>query len=130
MRGPVRAGFVEPEVLDSYLGWISKPDGARWLVHFFGQYRVRPRPELSKRLDAIECPTAIVWGTTDEYLRTAITEDLAAQIPKAELTLIENAGHFVMEEAPDAVLDALRRLLTRGGVPRRTTIDRHRQSQG
>ena len=38
---------------------------------------------------------------------------LAARIPDAELTLIEQAGHFVMEEAPDSVLVALRHLLAR-----------------
>jgi pimeloyl-ACP methyl ester carboxylesterase len=112
LRGVVRAGVIEPEVLDRYLGWISEPDGARWLVHFFGQYRVGERRELGDRLGEIECPTAIVWGLRDAYLRTEVAEELAAQIPNAELSLID-AGHFVMEEAPDAVLGVLKRLLDR-----------------
>jgi pimeloyl-ACP methyl ester carboxylesterase len=117
MRGAVRAGVIEPEVLDRYLGWISEPDGDRWLVHFFGQYRVGARAELGDRLGEIECPTAIVWGAEDEYLRTEVAEELAAQIPNAELSLI-NAGHFVMEEAPVVVLDALNRLLGGPSSPR------------
>lgn len=112
LRGVVRAGVIEPEVLDRYLGWISEPDGARWLVHFFGQYRVGERTELGERLGEIECPTAIVWGRRDAYLRREVAEELAAQIPNAELSLID-AGHFVMEEAPDAVLGALKRLVAR-----------------
>lgn len=106
-------GVVEPQVLDQYLGWISEPVGARWLVHFFGQYRVKARPELGAALGEITCPTAVVWGTEDRYLRTAIAEELAAGIPAADLTLIPDTGHFVMEEAPDLVTDALARLLRR-----------------
>lgn len=108
LRGLVRGGAIEPEVLDRYLAWISEPDGARWLVHFFGEYRVGERPELGE----VACPTAIVWGTRDPYLRTEIAEELAARIPNAELSPID-AGHFVMEEEPSAVLGALKRLLDR-----------------
>lgn len=114
LRGAVRAGAIEPDVLDRYLGWMAEPEGARWLLHFFGQYRVAPRTELDQGLGRIACPTAIVWGARDAYLRTAVAEDLAARIPDAELTLVD-AGHFVMEEEPRAVLDALRLLLARPG---------------
>lgn len=113
LRRPIRAGVIDRHTLDSYLHWMSTPHGARWLLHFFGQYEVRARPELADGLDAIRCPTAIIWGTADDYLRTSIAEQLAARIPDAELTLIEQAGHFVMEEAPDTVLVALRHLLAR-----------------
>jgi pimeloyl-ACP methyl ester carboxylesterase len=37
----------------------------------------------------------------------------APRIPAAELTLIPDTGHFVMEEAPDPVSEALLRLLVR-----------------
>jgi hypothetical protein len=94
---------------------MSTTEGARWVLHFFGDCRVPARTELADRLGTILCPTAIVWGTGDDYLRLTIAEELATRIPAAELTLIAGAGHFVMEKAPDAALAALRRLLARDG---------------
>ena len=61
----------------------------------------------------IGCPTAIVWGRDDPYLRPAIAEELAARIPGAELTMLDGTRHFVMEERPDEVTAALQRLLER-----------------
>ncbi|NKQ58422.1 alpha/beta hydrolase [Amycolatopsis sp. K13G38] len=113
MRGLLRSGAVDRETLDSYLGWMSTTDGVRWLLHYFGEYRVPARQDLAQGLGKIQCPTTIVWGARDEYLRTVIAEELGEGIPGAELLLIGNAGHFVMEEAPDDVLAALRKLLSR-----------------
>ncbi len=111
LRGLVRRGVVDKDTLDSYLSWMSTRDGARWLARHFGDYRVPARADLAAGLGTIHCPTAIVWGTADPYLRTSIAEELAEGIPNAELTLLDGVGHFVMEEAPDAVLAALEKLL-------------------
>ncbi|GHE77487.1 hydrolase [Amycolatopsis deserti] len=113
LRKPLREGVIDPDTLDDYLGWMSGTDGARWLLHYFSEYRVPARRDLAEGLGRIPCPTAIVWGTGDDYLRTTIAEELAAGIPHAELTLIDGAGHFVMEKAPQEVLTALRGLLAR-----------------
>jgi cis-3-alkyl-4-acyloxetan-2-one decarboxylase len=112
--GPlVRRGFMDDEVLDSYLGWMDTPEGRGWLVHFFGDYRVAVRPELRERLGEIACPTAIVWGRDDAYLRPTVATELAERIPRAELTMLDGTGHFVMEERPAEVTAALERLLAR-----------------
>ena len=113
MAALVSDGTVEPALLDDYVGWMADPEGARWLLHFFAEYSVRRRPELRNGLPRIGCPTAVVWGRRDRYLRPAIAEELAAQIPNAELTIIDEAGHFIMEQRPSAVTDALLRLLAR-----------------
>ncbi|WP_168200957.1 alpha/beta fold hydrolase [Allokutzneria sp. NRRL B-24872] len=111
--GMARTGAIDRETLDDYLGWMSTKDGARWLLHFFSHYRVSARKDLADALGEIRCPTAIVWGTPDTYLSTTIATELAAGIPRAELTLVEGGGHFVMEKAPEAVSRALEHLLTR-----------------
>jgi cis-3-alkyl-4-acyloxetan-2-one decarboxylase len=113
MAALVSDGTLEPALLDDYVGWMADREGARWLLHFFADYSVRRRPELRDGLRRIGCPTAVVWGRLDRYLRTAIAQELATEIPNAELTMIDDAGHFVMEERPSAVTDALIRLLAR-----------------
>jgi pimeloyl-ACP methyl ester carboxylesterase len=109
----VRSGAVDPELVESYVAWMEEPDARRWLLHFFGAYRVAARPELRRRLGEIGCPTAVIWGERDEYLRPEIAQELAREIPKAELTMIGDAGHFVTEERPEAVTAALEALLGR-----------------
>jgi pimeloyl-ACP methyl ester carboxylesterase len=109
----LRRGLIDRELLESYVGWMDRPEGRRWLLHFFGDYRVAVRPELRRRLGEIRCPAAVVWGREDPYLRPGIALELAAEIPNARLTMLEGAGHFVMEERPDEVSEIMLALLQR-----------------
>ncbi|MFC8101995.1 alpha/beta fold hydrolase [Streptomyces sp. NPDC057363] len=109
----VRAGHLDAGVLESYVAWMDTPEGRRQLLHFFGDYRTAPRPELRRRLPGIVCPTSVVWGREDTYLRPAIATELAEAIPGAELTMLDDTGHWVMDERPAEVTAALRRLLAR-----------------
>jgi len=109
----LRRGLIDRELLESYVGWMDRPEGRRWLLHFFGDYRVAVRPELRRRLGEIGCPTAVIWGREDPYLRPEIALELAAEIPNARRTMLEGTGHFVMEERPDEVSEALLALLER-----------------
>jgi cis-3-alkyl-4-acyloxetan-2-one decarboxylase len=108
----IRGGFIDRELLESYVGWMKEPEGRRWLIHFFGDYRVAARPELRRRLGEIVSPTAVIWGRDDAYIRPEIAEELTEGIPDAELTMLD-AGHFVMEERPAEVTAALQELLAR-----------------
>ncbi|MER6167561.1 alpha/beta fold hydrolase [Streptomyces violaceorubidus] len=109
----VRAGHLDARVLDGYLDWMAAPEGRRWLLHYFGDYRTPARPELRRRLRDITCPTAVVWGRADPYLSPAIATGLAGAVSGAELTMLDDAGHWVMDERPSAVTEALGRLLER-----------------
>jgi pimeloyl-ACP methyl ester carboxylesterase len=113
MAALIRDGILDAALLDNYVSWMGDRHGARWLLHFFADYSVRRRPELRDGLPRICCPTAVIWGRKDAYLSTAIAEELSRNIPRAELTMLDDAGHFVMEQRPAAVNDALVRLLKR-----------------
>ncbi|GAA4821900.1 alpha/beta hydrolase [Streptomyces ziwulingensis] len=109
----VRAGHLDPRTLAGYVDWMDTPEGGRWLLHFFSHYRTAPRPDLRRGLDRITCPTAVIWGRADSYLSPDIATELATRIPRAELTMPADVGHWVMDERPDTVSDALLRLLAR-----------------
>ncbi|MFE6281212.1 alpha/beta fold hydrolase [Streptomyces sp. NPDC057877] len=112
--GPlVESGYVSREVMSGYLAHVGPLESRRWLTHFFGHYRTAARPELRRRLDRVTCPVAVVWGRRDKYLSPAIAAELAARIPHAELTMVDDAGHWVMDERPAEVNAALERLLSR-----------------
>jgi pimeloyl-ACP methyl ester carboxylesterase len=62
-------------------------------------------------LPAISVPVLILWGEEDSWLPAATSERIASLIPKAHRVLLPNAGHFAMEDRPEAVAAELRRFL-------------------
>jgi len=58
-------------------------------------------------LKEIQVPTLVVVGREDTYTPLALAEQLAEQIPEAQLTVIENAGHMPNLEQADAFNRAL-----------------------
>jgi len=117
LRRHIAQGCFDAALLDYYVGWMDRPEGRRWLVHFFRHYEMPARPELDAAVDHIACPTAIIWGDQDRYCPVSIGLDLASRIPDANLTLVKGADHYVMEERPDEVLKAIHLLLERSPNP-------------
>jgi pimeloyl-ACP methyl ester carboxylesterase len=52
-------------------------------------------------------PVLVVWGRQDGIIPAAHVKELQRAYPNAELRVIEDAGHLVMEEQPDAFAAAL-----------------------
>lgn len=67
------------------------------------------RPDARGVLPGIACPVLVMVGRQDRWSTLAQHEEMAATIPGAELAVIEDAGHFVSVEQPDAVTRALMR---------------------
>lgn len=65
------------------------------------------RPDARPVLPAIACPTLVMVGRQDRWATLAQHEEMAAAIPGAKLVVIEDAGHFVSVERPEAVTAAL-----------------------
>ena len=57
---------------------------------------------------ALTCPALIVSGSRDQMTHPKAAGKLAAVIGKVSSLSLEGAGHALMAEQPDAVLDALR----------------------
>lgn len=60
---------------------------------------------------AVSCPTLLVVGDRDLMTPRKAAEDLRTALPNAREALIAGAGHAMMSESPDAVLNALRNFL-------------------
>jgi haloalkane dehalogenase len=52
------------------------------------------------RLAALGVPALLVWGAHDPFAPPATAHRFARELPDAELVMIEDAGHFVWEDAP------------------------------
>ncbi|MEE6176039.1 alpha/beta fold hydrolase [Mycobacterium sp. 050134] len=108
-----RKGCFDNALEAEYLGWMDTPRGKRTYWEFFAHYPVSAVPWLADRLSTIACPVAVIWGDRDPYIPFGTARELAERIPGATLTRLRGADHYVMEERPDEVTDALRNLLLR-----------------
>jgi len=59
-------------------------------------------------------PVTLVWGERDPAFTEVHLQRWLQAFPDAALIRVPDAGHFVAEERPDAVIDALRGALQRG----------------
>jgi pimeloyl-ACP methyl ester carboxylesterase len=56
----------------------------------------------------VRCPTLVLAGAKDQMTSPKVARGLAGSINGAKLVILEGAGHAMMTEQPDAVLDTLR----------------------
>ena len=65
------------------------------------------RPDASPVLQAIHCPVLVMVGRQDCWSPLAQHEAMASITPRSRLVVIEDAGHFVPVEQPEACTAAL-----------------------
>lgn len=64
-------------------------------------------------------PVTLLWGMKDWCFRPECLERLQRLFPQARVRQLEDVGHYVMEEAPDEVLEELDKMLAQPAVARR-----------
>jgi pimeloyl-ACP methyl ester carboxylesterase len=65
------------------------------------------RADVRRELASLTAPTLILWGGRDPVLPARLAEEWQRRLPHAEVTLVPDAGHVPMVDAPDAVAEAL-----------------------
>ena len=62
------------------------------------------RPSLASRLSSLDIPVAIVGSMQDRICAQDDLIAMAEQIPDASLHFVEDSGHFIPLEAPEALV--------------------------
>lgn len=76
-----------------------------------GDFLACHRFDVTARLAEIETPTLVLCGALDKMMPPKFSESLRDGIPNARLCIVENAGHMLPLEQPQAVAEALKRFL-------------------
>jgi pimeloyl-ACP methyl ester carboxylesterase len=71
------------------------------------QQAIMARPDSRPGLPVIACPTLVLVGDSDQGTPPALSEEIAAAIPRSRLVVIPDCGHMSTLERPQAVTDAL-----------------------
>lgn len=71
------------------------------------------RPDRKSLLPRIAVPALVVAGYQDQIVSIEEAQSMADTLPESEILILENSGHMPMLENPDALGEALTRLIFR-----------------
>ncbi len=106
-------GKVSQDRCDQAGRYLREPEGR---TAFFRTLRQLYGPDLevlAPHYREIHCPTLVAHGVTDPLIRLWHAEQLASDIPTAELVRLPQCGHFPQEERPREVTELLAPFLER-----------------
>ena len=89
--------FITPEIIEGYMA----PTRVRGHLRALGSLMVDRRKDPPLDPAAISQPALIIWGAADHWLPASHGERLQALIPNSRMTVIDRAGHLVLEEQPE-----------------------------
>lgn len=62
-------------------------------------------------------PVLLLYGANDRIVPFSVGQGLRERIPQAKLVVIDEAGHLLLEEQPEACAAAIRRFLRKSTIP-------------
>ena len=62
---------------------------------------------IHERLQGLDVPVTLVWGMRDRVFQPVFLEQWRELFPDANVVELDDAAHFVPEDRPDAILEAL-----------------------
>ena len=78
----------------------------------FGLFKVYRGFDVAERLGDVTVPVLVLAGTHDRLCLPEASEHIAAQLPKAQLEILEDCGHMSMLEQHETFNDLLENFLT------------------
>lgn len=97
-------GIVTPAVMDEMMLAPRSEGYLAGMTRMMGQYQTGDEPRVASR---VKVPTLIAWGLQDKSKKPGELEELLRLIPGSRAARIENSGHYVQEEQPAAVAQAM-----------------------
>lgn len=95
---------MSEEIFQGYFKPWSTVEGQAAYYRFLGDFEEPYLDKLEAKMSAVVPETLILWGDNDTWIPLARGEKLQKLIPRATLRLIPQAGHFLMDDAPEPVI--------------------------
>ncbi|GAB7532924.1 alpha/beta hydrolase [Pseudomonas sp. 3A(2025)] len=111
---------LSEQALDIYSAPWTGPVGQPAFYRQIAQMDQVYTDEIEGLYDRLDCPVTVLWGRHDEWIPYAKGEALAGLISGHPCIAVENAGHLVQEDCPEAIVAAvLKTIFTRPTAPSR-----------
>ncbi|WP_118180186.1 alpha/beta fold hydrolase [Paraburkholderia phosphatilytica] len=111
VRGAIARPLADAELQPYVDPWLSE-QGCIGFYRQIAQMDQRYTDEVEPRYGSIRCTTQILWGEDDAWIPIARGRQLASAIPGAHFVAVPNAGHLMQEDAPEAIVAAVLRMIT------------------
>jgi len=104
---------LSPQALEIYSApWVG-PVGQAAFYRQIAQMDQAFTDEIEGQYGPLDCPVTVLWGRHDQWIPPDKGEELARRIGGKGCTLIEEAGHLVQEDCPEAIVAAVLNTLAR-----------------
>ncbi|HEX4775966.1 MAG TPA: alpha/beta fold hydrolase [Acidimicrobiia bacterium] len=113
------------DLVDASLPTMVSPsigdDERQWAERLLRDARTESAPTVARALavdlrdvlPTIDVPTLVVHGTHDVRAPRSVADELVARIPRAEMAVVDGAGHLVNVDAPERLANEVRAFLAR-----------------
>lgn len=108
---------VGEEALEAYLSQWRGPEGKEAYLRKDEALCERDTAPVEALLGSVRVPVQVVWGGEDAWLDPSQGRRLLETIPDATLKVVPDAGHFVMEDAPEEISEFLAGFFATSGEP-------------
>lgn len=96
----VGTGFEDADIDEYWLSFESEA-GRSGVLEMYRSGNFEDLIPYEGKLAALDVPTLVLWGESDDFAPVASAHRLADEIPGAELRFIAGAGHFLYSDAPE-----------------------------
>lgn len=106
----IQGGKLPDDLIDYYVGLLSNPDSLRGSFGFYRAWDAMMKQNEKRKNSRLAMPVLGIGGAASSGDKVGEAMKLLAD--DVQTAVIPNSGHFVAEEAPDAMLAALTAFLT------------------
>ncbi len=100
MLGAVSTG-IDDAAVDEYYRAFATDEHRLAQLDLYRSGEMSELEAYDGKLGALGVPTLLLWGGKDEFAPVSGAHRFKAAIPGAELVVLDDAGHFIAEDAPE-----------------------------
>jgi haloalkane dehalogenase len=126
MQNLDRAGFkamlsqastgIDDDALDEYWKGYDGDERRRGHLELYRSLDFETLARYNGGLAALGVPVLLLWGANDPFAPVAGAHRFERELPDTQLVVIEDAGHFVFEDAPKRCAEVVGAFLARSAA--------------
>jgi 2-hydroxymuconate-semialdehyde hydrolase len=112
-KGMVNADRVTPTLVSAYAAPFSGVAGRLAYLRAARALRSEDLTSRTPEIEHLKIPVLLIWGSDDTFQPIRYGQRLADALRDSQLQVIEGAGHFLPEDAPETVASAIVQFVTK-----------------
>jgi haloalkane dehalogenase len=104
---------IDDSAIDEYWKGFEGDDRRTMHLDFYRSMDFEKLAPYEGRLAQLGVPTLLLWGANDAFAPVAGAHRFKREIPHADLCILDDAGHFVFDDAPERAGTAINDFLGR-----------------